>query len=383
MGDSISQSIWQGFNMAHTVAQEKRMEEAAKLQQALQAMQIRALLEKQAQDAAAYPMQQEGSLLDLAKKRIELQRLQNPTKQDYTMGNTRFSGENNQPIAQVPEKTSAPETLEKQIDADLLAQVRAGTLSLMDAAKKKQEMLSKNETGHNVTDITSPDGKTAQKMQYNPQTKRYDIPVGTPYPVQSKATNVTTNVNVGPKSMEKLGEEMSKSLVDERKDVMGSVKALDNVKEAEKLLNAGMITGTGADYLVNLGNFLSSRLGVKLAEDPVKNSQAYAATMGNQVGQIIKQFGSGTGLSDADREYAEKIVGGKITLNEKAIRKLLEINKKAYRNVIENFNARADQAMKKPGAEALPYDLRIKYNFDDKAQDETKPARKYRILQVK
>jgi hypothetical protein len=167
--------------------------------------------------------------------------------------------------------------------------------------------------------------------------------------------------------MTTLAGEMSKDLVEERKDVIGAVKAMNNIREAEKLINSGMITGTGAEFMVNMGNLLSSRLGMKFAEDPVANSQAYAATMGNQVGQIIKQFGSGTGLSDADREYAEKIVGGKITLNEKAIRRLIAINKKAFSSVIKSYNSRAEQAMQRPGAAGLPYDLRIPYDFNEVA----------------
>jgi len=81
--------------------------------------------------------------------------------------------------------------------------------------------------------------------------------------------------------------------------------------------------------------------------------------MGKQVGTIIKQFGSGTGLSDADREYAEKIVGGKITLTEEAIRKIISINKRAYQNVIRNYNKRAKQVMEKPEAKELPYNLLV------------------------
>lgn len=192
----------------------------------------------------------------------------------------------------------------------------------------------------------------------------------------ARAGASSVNVEVGEKSMTELGKEMSKDLVAERKDVQGAVASLENMKAAEDLLNSGMITGAGAEFLTNAGNLLASRLGFKAAEDPVANTQAFAATMGNQVGQIIKQFGSGTGLSDADREYAEKIVGGKITLNEKAIRRLLAINKKAYSNVIKRFNKKAEQAMKKPGSEQLPYDLRIDYK-----PEETKS--RFKIIQVR
>jgi hypothetical protein len=188
------------------------------------------------------------------------------------------------------------------------------------------------------------------------------------------------DVNVGDKSMTELGKEMSKALVSERKDVQGAVTSLENLKEAKSMLDSGMITGTGAEFLTNAGNLLASRLGFEAAEDPVANTQAFAATMGTQVGQIIKQFGSGTGLSDADREYAEKIVGGKITLNEKAIRKLIRINEKAFKNVIRRFNKKASQAMSRPGADSLPYDLRVDYEFDEKQKKE-KP--RFKITKVK
>ena len=181
--------------------------------------------------------------------------------------------------------------------------------------------------------------------------------------------------------MTRLGEKMSEDLVVERKDAMGAVAGLENLKQARGLLDSGMITGSGADYLVTLGNLLSSRLGYTKHEDPVANTQAFAATMGTQVGQIIKQFGAGTGLSDADREYAEKIVGGKITLNEKAIRKLFDINEKAFKNVVRNFNSKANQAMSKSGADTLPYDLRIPYNIEDEPKPEQKKS-KFKIIKV-
>ena len=203
----------------------------------------------------------------------------------------------------------------------------------------------------------SPDQE--QDFMWNRTTKQHDIPIGKPRPIGAKSPKVNVTTKVGADSMSELGKEMSKALVTERKDVEGAASALRNIQEAEKLLDSGVITGTGADYLVGVGNFLSSRLGFNQASDPVANTQAYAATMGNQVGQIIKQFGAGTGLSDADREYAEKIVGGKITLTEQALRKLIAINKRAFTNVVEGFNKRAEHAMTRPGAELLPYDLRV------------------------
>jgi len=60
--------------------------------------------------------------------------------------------------------------------------------------------------------------------------------------------------------------------------------------------------------------------------------------MAQNVGKIIKQFGAGTGLSDADRQYAEKMAAGKITLDTKALNKILDINERGARNVITRHN---------------------------------------------
>ena len=39
-------------------------------------------------------------------------------------------------------------------------------------------------------------------------------------------------------------------------------------------------------------------------------------------------LGAGTGISDNDRLFAAKIVGGDVTLSKESIRKLLDINKR-------------------------------------------------------
>jgi hypothetical protein len=60
--------------------------------------------------------------------------------------------------------------------------------------------------------------------------------------------------------------------------------------------------------------------------------------MGANVGRIIKQFGAGTGLSDADREFAEKMAGVKIALTKTALQRILSINDRAANRVIDLHN---------------------------------------------
>jgi len=45
-------------------------------------------------------------------------------------------------------------------------------------------------------------------------------------------------------------------------------------------------------------------------------------------------------LSDADREYAQKIVGGSIKMTPQAAKRLLQMNEKAERFKIDRYNKR-------------------------------------------
>jgi hypothetical protein len=137
-----------------------------------------------------------------------------------------------------------------------------------------------------------------------------------------------------------LGGEQAKKLIADRAVAEDAVSIIDTVNTGRQLLKSGMITGFGAEFLTNVGSALN-QAGINFAEDQVANTQAFSANMAANVGRIIKQFGAGTGLSNADREYAEKMAGGKITLDRKAIERILDINERAARNVIKYHNKRA------------------------------------------
>lgn len=130
---------------------------------------------------------------------------------------------------------------------------------------------------------------------------------------------------------------LSKDLATQRKDVIGAADSIRSANNAVELINSGIITGFGAEFLTSAGNALK-RIGINFAEDAVANTQAYMANQAKQVAQIIKAFGAGTGLSDADREYAEKAAAGKITMTENALKRIIQINATANSNVINQFN---------------------------------------------
>ena len=138
-----------------------------------------------------------------------------------------------------------------------------------------------------------------------------------------------------------LGKLQAKELIDSRKEAEDARAIIDTVNTGRELLNEGTLVGTGADFLVGFNNALS-RAGLDFGyNDAAKNTQAYAAAIGNNVGRIISLFGAGTGLSDADREFAKLIAGGNTQVTEGALRRILDINERAARGVIALHNERA------------------------------------------
>jgi hypothetical protein len=155
------------------------------------------------------------------------------------------------------------------------------------------------------------------------------------------APRAVTNVNLPPQQNAfegELGKGQAKSIIDNRAVAQDAASIIETVNIGRDILKGKIITGAGADFLVNFNQALKTA-GVDFGyADAAANSQAYAANMAQNVGKIIKQFGAGTGLSDADRQYAEKMAGGKITLDAKALNKILDINERAARNVITRHN---------------------------------------------
>jgi hypothetical protein len=153
------------------------------------------------------------------------------------------------------------------------------------------------------------------------------------------AAQQTVNLPPQEKAFETgLGGGQSKQAIDSKIAAQGAATIIETNQTGRNILNSGAITGTGANFLVGFNNALK-QAGIDAGyADAAANSQAYAAAMGANVGQLIKQFGAGTGLSDADREFAMQMAGGKITLTEQALRKILDINDKAAGKVIDTHN---------------------------------------------
>jgi hypothetical protein len=171
----------------------------------------------------------------------------------------------------------------------------------------------------NVEDVPLPANVVAQK-------KEIARAGATVLPAQEKAFET------------ELGKEQAGSIIKNRTAAQDAASIIDTVKTGRDIMKSGMITGAGADFLVNLNQGLKT-VGIDAGyADAAANSQAFTANMAGNVGKLIKQFGAGTGLSDADREFAKDMAGGRISLDAKAINRILDINERAARNVIARHN---------------------------------------------
>lgn len=157
----------------------------------------------------------------------------------------------------------------------------------------------------------------------------------------AQAGRSMTNINMPAqeKAFEsELGKGQAERLLKSKVAAEDAAQILQTNQVGRDILKSGAITGAGANFFVGLNNALKQG-GVDFGyADAAANSQAYAANMAQNVGKLIKQYGAGTGLSDADRDFATQAAGGKITLDEKAIRKILDINDRAANNVIDKHN---------------------------------------------
>lgn len=111
------------------------------------------------------------------------------------------------------------------------------------------------------------------------------------------------------------------------------------LKDMDALLNAtdeegNLITGKLANVELTLKS-LANAIGADYKD--VGQTQAFQALAAKRVAEVIKAFGAGTGLSDADREYAQMAAGGNITMDREAIQKIVDMAREAIPKRIQMY----------------------------------------------
>jgi hypothetical protein len=141
------------------------------------------------------------------------------------------------------------------------------------------------------------------------------------------------------------------------KDVAKEVEAtraiIDTAKQSANVLNnakslmdskEGIFSGFGANFKLGTTRFIDA-VGLQVGDEKIINTQTFQNLMGNQTLAILGSgsLGAGTGISDNDRAFAERIAGGLITLDDKSIRKTMDLNQRLNQSRI--IMARRRQAL--------------------------------------
>jgi len=199
-----------------------------------------------------------------------------------------------------------------------------------------------------------------------------DTATGKPsYGPAGQKTNVSLNTVANP-VLKGVGDQ----IVAQRETAQTAARqTIPFVHQARQALDEGAITGQFADQKI----FAQKVAGLfGLPTGSASNTEVFRAAVGNQVLAQIKALGANP--SNADRDYIEKIQGGQVTLEEKSLRRLLDITEKYARASIRNFNTDAGKLISaKPDsytdiAPLMRFDEPEEYRFTPPAKTTAAPA---------
>lgn len=108
-----------------------------------------------------------------------------------------------------------------------------------------------------------------------------------------------------------------------------ATKVINNITEVMPNVDQ-MITGKLANaevFVRSARSAIAAAVGLDPSDPKLENTQTFAALAAPRVATIIKDYGAGTGLSDADREFATIAAGGDITNTANALKNILRIIK--------------------------------------------------------
>lgn len=167
-----------------------------------------------------------------------------------------------------------------------------------------------------------------------------------------KAPNRQQVENIANYTSELLAEAGVKHFQELHKSTSQTIATLNNIEEVLPLTDE-MITGATAQpelFVRRIKSEMSEFLGIDATDPALQNTEAYIALAAPRVAEIIKNFGAGTGLSDADREFANKAAAGDIAMTAASLQRILKILKKAGENKIALYNKTVKEMGVTPGA---------------------------------
>lgn len=162
---------------------------------------------------------------------------------------------------------------------------------------------------------------------------------------RAAAPNQTVSVNTEKNLYGTMADAQGKANVELYGQAQRAPELLQRAQRVKAALgpNSQAITGAGADQLLMLSK-VAAQVGFNTG-DAAADTEGLARDLAASTLDQIKSsgLGAGSGFSNADRDFLEKVVGGKITLEAATLRRLADLNEKGAINTIQRWNAVASR----------------------------------------
>lgn len=162
------------------------------------------------------------------------------------------------------------------------------------------------------------------------------------------AGGATVNVDTGKKAADAFGtagaDLVMKNLGEGATAAKKAQQSFEIFKNARSLIN-DVPGGTGADFILSAKK-LAQQLGVKM-DNSITSTEQVGAALGQAVLDNSKALGTGNGFTDKDRDFLEKIVMGKLSLDPQSLKRAVNLG------MTSNLNAMRDHERKLKKAAAI------------------------------
>jgi len=154
-----------------------------------------------------------------------------------------------------------------------------------------------------------------------------------------EAPKVTKVENIAAGMADELSKVGAKNFAELYEGARAAGLTLDSIDKTFPNID-NMFTGKLAEVKLSISKY-AKEFGLDISDligdDTITNTEEFMTRAADRVAQYIKNLGAGTGLSDADREYSERAVGGQIKLDAKTLKRLLTSLRRAAENKVTTY----------------------------------------------
>jgi tetratricopeptide (TPR) repeat protein len=129
----------------------------------------------------------------------------------------------------------------------------------------------------------------------------------------------------------------AKNFTDLQDKAVKAAETIRSIDESFPMID-DMFTGALANVKLNVSRYAKA-FGIDLGDlEGITNTETYAAMAATRVADYITNLGAGTGLSDADREFAQAVVAGNVTADASSLKRILTSLRDGAVNKINKYN---------------------------------------------